>query len=105
MAASALYLALIFVGLGLATSLLVAVHDAIAAHLERRAARSLVDGGGGGVPLPLPAPRQAPRLRPSPRLVLVGEGGVAERSPERPAERGTERPAWLEAARRDVAHR
>ncbi len=94
---SALYIALFFTGLGLATSLLVAVHDHIEALLERRSLRSLPGGGEGGIPLPLPAtaPR-APRRLPLPRPALAQAS---------PLDRANERPMWLDVASRDVAHR
>lgn len=95
MAASALYIALFFVGLGLATSLLVAVHDLIAARLEGRAFRRLPGGEEGGVPLPLP--QRAPLRLPRPRPALAQGAAPLERAPERPA--------WFEAASRDMAHR
>lgn len=86
-----------FAGLGLATALLVAVHDAVEAWFDRRSLRSVRGGGEGGVPLPQPTPRRVGRRpRPAPLPVLAKQAPLAESG---------SLPAWLENAQRDIAHR
>lgn len=102
MATTALTIALLFAGLGLATALLVAVHDAVEAWSQRRAAGAAhgvaQDGGGeGGLPLPSYLPRRVGRRsRPATLQVLSKQITLTEQNP---------RPAWFENAQRDIAHR
>lgn len=97
MVITALSITLFFAGLGLVTALLVAVHDAVEAWFERRSHRPARDGGEGGVPFAQPTPRRVGR-RPRPALLPV----LAKQAPV--TENGS-RPAWLENAQRDIAHR
>lgn len=97
MAFTALMVTLLFAALGLATALLVAVHDAVEAWLERRSLRTLQGRGGGGLSVPQSAPRKAGRRgRPAPLPVMANQTPATEHS---------SRPTWLENAQRDIAHR
>lgn len=94
---TALSITLLFAGLGLLTALFVAVHDAVEAWLERRSLRSIHNGGGGGMPLASTSPhRSGARPRPAPLPVISKQVPVAD---------PVSRPAWLENAQRDIAHR
>lgn len=98
MAITALSITLFFAGLGLITALLVAVHDLIEDWFERRSLRMVRGGGQGGLPLPQVAPgRGGRRARPA-SLPVVAKQAQA------PLEQAP-RPAWLENAQRDIAHR
>ena len=98
MAITALSITLFFAGLGLVTALLVAVHDLIEGWFERRSLRVVRGGGQGGLPVPEAAPgRGGRRARPAPLPVVAKQAQV-------PLEQGP-RPAWLENAQRDIAHR
>ncbi len=94
---TALSITLLFAGLGLLTALLVAVHDALEAWLERRSLRSIHNAGGGGIPLTSSSPRPAGRRsRPAPLPVMSKQVPVTD---------PVARPAWLENAQRDIARR
>ena len=98
MAITALSITLFFAGLGLVTALLVAVHDYIECWLERRSLRVMHGGGQGGVALHRVAPRRAGRrARPAPLPVIAKQA-------QAPSDQAS-RPAWLENAQRDIAHR
>lgn len=99
MATTALTITLLFVGLGVAASVLVAVHDGVEAWLQRRALRPLREGGEGSFPQPQAAYRRpARRPRPASREVLL-------KSPPGVPVEGKGAPAWLRNAQRDVVHR
>ena len=98
MAITALSITLFFAGLGLVTALLVAVHDLIEGWFERRSLRVVRGNGQGGLPLPQAVPgRGGRRARPAPLPVVAKQA-------QAPLEQGP-RPAWLENAQRDIAHR
>lgn len=104
MAASILYLVMIFGAVSVVALLLVAIHDAIAAYFNRRVGRSSRVVGEGRPPLLPPRTRiVASRARRAPQPLVLRE--AAEARTDRHSERADERPAWLDAAQRDVAHR
>lgn len=98
MAITALSITLLFAGLGLVTALLVAVHDHIEGWLERRSLRVARGSGEGGLPLPQAAPRRAGRRARPASLPVTAKSVPA-------ALEQAARPAWLENAQRDIAHR
>lgn len=105
MAASILYLVMIFGGLSVVALLLVAANDAIAAYFERRSERASQVAAHEGLPLLL-APRSrtvASRARRAPLPLVLRSGAEPLRGPSN--EPANDRPVWLDAAQRDVAHR
>lgn len=96
MAITALSITLFFAGLGLITALLVAVHDLLEAWLERRSLRVMRGGGQGGISLVRAVPGRAGRRSRGAPLPIVAKQVQLQ---------GTPRPAWLENAQRDIAHR
>ena len=103
MAITALSITLFFAGLGLVTALLVAVHDLIEGWFERRSLRVVRGNGQGGLPLPQAVPgRGGRRARPAPLPVVAKQ---AQAPLEQMPLEQTLRPAWLENAQRDIAHR
>lgn len=105
MAASMLYLVIVFGGLSVVALLLVGIHDAVAAYFSRRT-RRVSQGAAEKGQLLLQPPRArtpAPRALRAPQSLLLRGG--AEVLKDRPNDLSTERPAWIDSARRDVAHR
>ncbi len=95
MLAETLYILALFLGLSLVAGVLVAVHDGVE-RLLGRSDHAVVAGGGAPVSAGLPQARGRQAVPSAQRA--WGASTVA-------GGQGRERPAWLDAAGRDVARR